>query len=473
MTSLVKLTLMGAASAVVLSACSLAPNYERGVMPTSQAWPVATGISAPSADSLSWREVFLDPRLQQTIELALDYNRDLRVAVLNVEQARAQYRIQRSNLIPNVDGTISATKTESPVPAANGAEGEIDFRRSEDFSASFGVTAYELDLFGRVRSLNQAALNDYFSRGENRKAVQISVIAATAQAWLGLAADQELLALSRQTLQTREEGLSLTQRRFDLGAASQLELSQQTILAEQARDDVAAFEALVQQDLNVLRLLVGTELPLNVIPRSFPQNAVLSQIPVGMPSDVLLRRPDVMAAEYNLKARNANIGAARAAFFPSISLTGSAGYGSSDFNQLFDGGSTWTFRPSLNIPIFDAGARIAGAQSAVAGRDIALAQYEKSIQTAFREVSDALAVRSTIDRRLAAQTTSVQASQSTVDLSQARFDAGIDSYLTLYDAQRTYYGTQQGLITTRLSREINLVTLYTALGGGFDEAPEE
>ncbi|WP_140986308.1 efflux transporter outer membrane subunit [Asticcacaulis tiandongensis] len=470
MTSLVKLTLMGAASAVVLSACSLAPHYERGVLPTSQAWPVATEISAQSADSLGWREVFLDPRLQKTIELALDYNRDLRVAVLNVEQARAQYRIQRSALVPNLDGTISATKTEAPVPAANGVDGEIDFAKSENFSANFGVTAYELDLFGRVRSLNQAALNDFFSREENRKAVQISIVAATAQAWLGLAADQELLSLSRQTLQTREEGLSLTQRRFDVGAASQLELSQQTILAEQARNDVATYEALVQQDLNALRLLVGTELPINIIPRAFPENAILSAIPVGVPSEVLLNRPDVMAAEYNLKGRNANIGAARAAFFPSISLTGSAGYSSTDFDQLFDGGSTWTFRPSINIPIFDAGARIAGAQSAVAGRDIALAQYERSIQTAFREVSDALAVRSTIDRRLAAQTSVLGAAQSTVDLSQARFDAGIDSYLSLYDAQRTYYTAQQGLINTRLLREINLVSLYSALGGGFDAA---
>lgn len=470
MTSLVKLTLMGAASAVVLSACSLAPHYERGVLPTSQAWPVATVVSDQSADSLGWREVFLDPRLQKTIELALDYNRDLRVAVLNVEQARAQYRIQRSALVPNLDGTISATKTEAPVPAANGVDGEIDFAKSENFSANFGVTAYELDLFGRVRSLNQAALNDFFSREENRKAVQISIVAATAQAWLGLAADQELLSLSRQTLQTREEGLSLTQRRFDVGAASQLELSQQTILAEQARNDVATYEALVQQDLNALRLLVGTELPINIIPRAFPENAILSAIPVGVPSEVLLNRPDVMAAEYNLKGRNANIGAARAAFFPSISLTGSAGYSSTDFDQLFDGGSTWTFRPSINIPIFDAGARIAGAQSAVAGRDIALAQYERSIQTAFREVSDALAVRSTIDRRLAAQTSVLGAAQSTVDLSQARFDAGIDSYLSLYDAQRTYYGAQQGLINTRLLREINLVSLYSALGGGFDAA---
>ncbi|MEM9963826.1 MAG: efflux transporter outer membrane subunit [Asticcacaulis sp.] len=470
MTSLVKLTLMGAASAVVLSACSLAPHYERGVLPTSQAWPVATEISAQSADSLGWREVFLDPRLQKTIELALDYNRDLRVAVLNVEQARAQYRIQRSALVPNLDGTISATKTEAPVPADNGVDGEIDFAKSENFSANFGVTAYELDLFGRVRSLNQAALNDFFSREENRKAVQISIVAATAQAWLGLAADQELLTLSRQTLQTREEGLSLTQRRFDVGAASQLELSQQTILAEQARNDVATYEALVQQDLNALRLLVGTELPINIIPRAFPENAILSTIPVGVPSEVLLNRPDVMAAEYNLKGRNANIGAARAAFFPSISLTGSAGYSSTDFDQLFDGGSTWTFRPSINIPIFDAGARIAGAQSAVAGRDIALAQYERSIQTAFREVSDALAVRSTIDRRLAAQTSVLGAAQSTVDLSQARFDAGIDSYLSLYDAQRTYYTAQQGLINTRLLREINLVSLYSALGGGFDAA---
>ncbi|MFT4089115.1 MAG: efflux transporter outer membrane subunit [Asticcacaulis sp.] len=468
MTSLVKMTLLGAASAVALSACSLAPHYDRGVLPTSQAWPVATQTVEASADTLNWREVFLDPRLQKTIELALDHNRDLRVAVLNVEQARAQYRIQRSALVPNVDGTISATKTQTPVDAANGVPGEIDFAKSENFSANFGVTAYELDLFGRVRSLNQAALNDFFAREENRKAVQISVIAATAQAWFGLAADQELLALSRQTLKTREEGLALTQRRYDLGAASQLELSQQTILAEQARNDVASFEALVQQDQNALRLLVGTELPLNVVPTSFPQNAILSNIPVGVPSEVLLKRPDVMAAEYNLKARNANIGAARAAFFPSISLTGSAGYSSTDFDQLFDGGSTWTFRPSINIPIFDAGARIAGAQSAVAGRDIALAEYEKSIQTAFREVSDALAVRSTIDRRLASQTSVLRASQSTVDLSQARFDAGIDSYLTLYDAQRTYYGAQQGLINTRLAREVNLVTLYTALGGGFD-----
>lgn len=469
MTSLAKLALLGA-SALTLSACTLAPKYERSVLPTSQAWPVATETSAQSADSLNWRQVFLDPRLQRTIGLALEYNRDLRVAVLNVEQARAQYRIQRAALIPNVDGTISATRTQAPTPDPVNP-GETVITDSESFSANFGVTAYELDLFGRVRSLNAAALNDYFARGETRKAVQISIVSATAQAWLNLAADQELLALSRQTLATREEGLNLTRRRFEVGASSQLELSQQQILAEQARADVAAFEAQVQQDINALRLLVGTELPLDALPQAFPENAVLSALPVGLPSEVLLRRPDVQASEFTLKARNANIGAARAAFFPSISLTGSAGYSSTDFDQLFDGGSTWTFQPSINIPIFDAGARVAASRSAVAGRDIALAQYEQSIQTAFREVADALAVRSTIDRRLAAQTSVLAASQSSVDLAQTRFDSGIDSYLTLYDAQRTYYGAQQTLIQARLLREANLVTLYAALGGGVD--PEE
>lgn len=448
-----KISLLATLSAVALSGCTLAPKYERGTLPVADQFPMAS-VSDTSADALPWKSVILDTRLQQVIEQALANNRDLRVAVLNVEQARAQYRIQRSSLVPYVDAGVS------------GRKGETDGVETESYSADIGITAYELDLFGRVRSLNQSALQSFFASEENSRAARISLIAATATAWLNLAADEELLRLSRETLALREQTLELSVKRFELGATSQLDVSQTRILTEQARADVAGYEALVQQDKNALRLLVGAEVAADLLPTAFPVDAILADLPVGLPSEVLLNRPDVKAAEYDLKARNADIGAARANFFPRITLTGSVGKASTDLGELFDGSDSWSFAPAVSIPIFSGGANLANLGSAKAGRDIALARYEGAIQVAFRDVADELATRATIDQRLEAQTIVAASATDSTALAQARFDQGLDSYLTLIDAQRTQYGAQQSLILVRLTRSANLINLYRALGGG-------
>lgn len=454
MKSSFKLGLMLPATALVLSACTLAPKYERGTLPVADQFPTPATAQGESAESLPWQKVFLDPRLQSVIYEALVNNRDLRIATLNAERVRAQYSVQRASLFPSVNGTVSGRRGDT----GTGTD-------TESYSADIGAS-WELDLFGRVRSLSNAALNTYFASAENQKAAKLSLISSVATAWLTLGADQEQLRLSRETLRLREESLSLTQKRFDLGATDALGLRQEQTLTEQARADVAQLEALVQQDKNALRLLVGVEVEAANLPNALPENAVLSDLPVGLPSEVLLKRPDVVAAEFDLKAANANIGAARAAFFPRISLTGAVGKASDDLGKLFDGADTWSFAPSISVPIFAGGANIAGLESSKKARDIALATYEKSIQTAFRDVADALAVRSTIDTRLTAQTRVVEAASETEALSRARFDRGVDSRLTLTDAQRTLYGAQQGLITTRLTRALNLTQLYAATGGG-------
>lgn len=454
MISSLKLGLMLPATALVLSACTLAPKYERGTLPVADQFPTPAMAQGESAETLPWQKVFLDPRLQSVIYEALVNNRDLRIATLNAERVRAQYSVQRASLFPGVNGTVSGRRGDT----GTGTD-------TESYSADIGAS-WELDLFGRVRSLSNAALNTYFASAENQKAAKLSLISSVATAWLTLGADQEQLRLSRETLRLREESLSLTQKRFDLGATDALVLRQEQTLTEQARADVAQLEALVQQDKNALRLLVGVEVEAANLPNAMPENAVLSDLPVGLPSEVLLKRPDVVAAEFDLKSANANIGAARAAFFPRISLTGAVGKASTDLNNLFDGADTWSFAPSISVPIFAGGANIAGLESSKKARDIALATYEKSIQTAFRDVADALAVRSTIDTRLTAQTRVVEAASETEALSRARFDRGVDSRLTLTDAQRTLYGAQQGLITTRLTRALNLTRLYAATGGG-------
>jgi multidrug efflux system outer membrane protein len=461
MTSFLKLTLLGA-GLVALSACTMAPRYERAALPVPDQFPTAATAQGQPAETLPWRQVFLDERLQGVIEQALANNRDLRVAVLNVEKARSQYRIQRASLFPAVNGTVSGTR---------GNTGEVDstgtpIGTTELYSANIGAS-WELDLFGRVRSLSQSALQNYFAVAENRKAAQISLISAVASAWMNLAADQDQLRLSAETLRLREESLNLTQKRFDLGSTDQMTLRQSQVLTEQARADVAALTATVQQDRNALRLLVGDDIAPDRLPDSFPDHAILADLPAGQPSDILLKRPDVMASEYSLKAANADIGAARAAFFPRISLTASVGKASTDLGNLFDGTDSWTFSPSISVPIFAGGANIANLAASKTSRDIALAQYEGAIQSAFRDVADQLATRSTIDDRLAAQTNVVAAAADSHNLAQARFDRGIDSRLTLTDAERTLYGAQQQLIAVRLVRSLNLINLYAALGGGY------
>ena len=458
------LTLLAASA---LSACTLAPPTVRPALPVANAWPIAaanTGSAVTAAD-LGWRDVFIDPRLQGVIDLALANNRDLRVAVLNIEQSRAQYRIQRAALVPSVAASASGTQSRLTQDQAAAQAGD---RTVESYTAGVGISSWEIDLFGRIRSLNNAALQSYLATQEISRSVRISLIAQTASAWLNLAADQDLLALSEDTLRTRQETMGLVQRRFEAGAISQLEVSQAQTLVEAARSDVATAIALLEQDKNALRLVVGADVPNDLLPAGGLVTAqILRDLPAGLPSDVLTRRPDVLAAEHQLAGANANIGAARAAFFPRISLTAQAGVASGSLSNLFDSGNgAWSFSPGISLPIFSGGANIAGLDSAKAGRDIAVANYEKAVQTAFREVSDGLAVQSTIQDRVGSQERLVAAANDTVRLSQARYGAGIDSSLAVLDAQRTLYTSQKTLIVARLARETNLATLYKALGGG-------
>ncbi|KRG73151.1 transporter [Stenotrophomonas chelatiphaga] len=424
-------------------------------------WPAEAGQGRPTdAAELGWRDYFTDPRLQQVIEQGLANNRDLRVAVLNVERARGQYRIQRADRVPalNVQGQMERTGGDLPV--------------NEQFTAGLGVTEFELDLFGRVRNLSEAALQQYFAVAANRRNAQLSLVAETATAWLTFGADSELLRISEATLASHEDSLRLAQARFERGGSSALELAQTRTLVETARTDAARLRGQLQQDRNALALLIGGPVDEALLPagNNDLQLLALAPPPADLPSDVLLRRPDIMAAEHTLLAGNANIGAARAAFFPSIRLTGTLGSSSTELSGLFDSGTrVWSFLPTISLPIFQGGKLRAGLAVANADRDIALAEYEKSIQVGFRETADALALSTSLDAQAASQQALLAAATQAEQLSQARYDAGLDSFVTLLDARRTAYSAQQSQLQTALAQQSNRITLYKVLGGGWRE----
>ncbi len=445
--------------AVALSGCTLAPHYVRPTAPVASEWPV----TPPSADAakLKWRDLFTDPGLAKTIDLALANNRDLRVAVLNIDKANATYGIQRAGLLPTLNGTLGESKSQTPASVSSSGATTT----SETYTANLGLSAYEVDLFGRMRSLKDVALQSYLATKETRNAVTLSLIAQVATAWLNLAADQDALALSQQTLQTRLDTLNIAKQRAQIGVLSDLDLSSIVVLAQTARADVAKAQTTVDQDKAALTLLVGATVPADLLPAGLKPGQVADGLPVGLPSDVLLDRPDVLSAEHSLISANANIGAARAAFFPKITLTGSTGSASRDLDGLFDSGThAYSFTPQISVPIFAGGANVLGLKSAKVSRDIALATYEKSIQSAFSEVSTALAVRARIDERLDAQTQATAAAQTSYTLSTARYQNGADSYLTQLDAARTLYTSQQSLITLQALKATNLVALYKAVG---------
>ncbi len=465
------------ALAVFLSGCSLLPAYERPQAPVPERFAgdtrgtgSGTGAAQAVAD-IGWRDVFTDPSLRAVIELTLANNRDLRVAVLNIEKARAQYGVQRAALLPSVNASLG--ETASRTPADLSATGRTVTGQS--YSASLGFSAYELDLFGRVRSLSTQALESFMATAEARRSTQISLVAEVATAYLTLASDQERLKLAQDTLLSQTATYQLNQRSFELGVSSALTLRQSQTSVESARVDVEKYSTQVAQDRNALALLMGTELPDRLLPTGLPDSVAvaanpLAQVPPGLSSDLLQRRPDILQAERNLRAANANIGAARAAFYPRISLTASAGSSSASLSGLFKGGSgAWTFAPQVSLPIFNAGANEANLSIAKTDRDLYVAQYEKAIQSAFKEVSDALVQRTGIDRQLSAQTALVGAADDAYRLSQARFKRGVDSYLIELDSQRTLYAAQQNLIGLRLSQQSNLITFYKTLGGGWVE----
>jgi multidrug efflux system outer membrane protein len=435
----------------------MAPEYKRPDAPVAAAFPAEGAPGDVHASDLGWRDVFGDARLQSLIALALENNRDLRVAMLNVERARGQYRIQRADRFPSVEASASLARSGN------------DEAVNSQYEVAAGVTGFELDLFGRVRSLSAAALQQFFASEAAQRAAQIALIAEVANAWLTLAADQELQRIAQATLESQQASYELTVRRKELGAVSALDVSQARTFVESARADAARFGGQVAQDRNALALLVGTSVPAELLPESFePRVSGLEPLPAGTPSDLLLRRPDVVQAEHALRAANADIGAARAAFFPSIRLTGSIGTASDELSGLFESGTrAWSFLPTISIPIFEGGRLRAGLAVAQADRDIALAQYEKAIQSAFRDVADALALTQALAARREAQEALVEAATRTEELSNVRYRAGAESYLALLDAQRTLFAARQALVDVQRAEQANRVALYRALGGGW------
>jgi len=452
-----------------LSACNLAPKYVRpsgavpAALPEGGIYPRAA-TDAPDVTAIGWRDFFTDDRLRQVIQLGLDNNRDLRLAAANVLQARAQYRVQRADILPSISANGSATYTNSQGAAGGGGSS----RDIQYFQANVGFSAFELDLFGRLRNLSKAALEQYFATEEAQRTTRISLIAEIATVWLTLASDQEQLRLSQSTLKTFEQTLDLTRAQFRIGVASELESRQAETNYQAARNDIATLQTRVAQDQNALNLLAGTTVSADLLPAALGDGRVTRDaLPANLSSEVLLRRPDVLQAEHQLIAQNANIGAARAAFFPRISLTAALGTISSGLTGLFGAGTgTYNVAPSVALPLFDAGRNKGNLDYAKASQQAAVVTYEKTIQTAFREVADALAQRGTIDEQVSAQTARANAAQVAAKLSDARYRAGVDSFLVALDAQRTAYAAEQQLVTTRTSRASNLIELYRALGGG-------
>lgn len=456
-------------AAVTLSGCTMIPQYTRPDSPVPAAWPSGPAYKdsrpleeGPLAPDLHWREVLSDERLQAIVDLALNNNRDLRLAALNVEKARAFYRIQRSELAPTVDAVAGGIRQRVPRDLS-GTDRAIT---ADQYSVSLGVSSWEIDFFGRIRSLSKRALEEYLATEQARRSAQILLIAEVASAYLTLAANRENLKLAESTLEAQMASYNLIRRRFEVGLVPELDLRQVQTRVDTARVDVAQYTELVARDENALNLLVGSPIPPEHHPDLLSSVAPLPDVSPGISSEVLLRRPDILQAESLLKASNANIGAARAAFFPRISLTTALGTASGDLSGLFESGSlAWNYAPQIVLPIFDA--RLWGAlEASKVEREIAVTQYERAIQVAFREVADALAKNGTIGDQIAGQQSLVEANMQTYRLATARYEKGTDVYLNVLDAQRSLYASQQRLILFQLAKLVNQVRLYAVLGGG-------
>lgn len=455
----VKFLLLG----FLMSSCSLAPEYQQPQDMTIENWQIEGQIEQEVTDNelasnISWTDFFITEELQQVIQMALDNNKDLKNAILNVEKSKASYGITEVALYPTLD-----------------ANGGIDYSGGLDnndvdssYRANLATSYYELDFFGRIRSLSDAALNSYLATQEARDNVAIAIIAQTAISYLQLISDQENLSLAKETLAAQEESASLIEKGFKYGVATKLDLAQVKIAVETARTNSIQFSRYVQQDKNALVALLGvTNIDSLIIDKKLSEVAILKGIPIGLPSQVLLSRPDIKQAEYTLKAAGANIGAARANFYPRISLTGQLGYASSDLSDLFSGASSlWKFSPSITLPIFDAGQNKANLTIAEIDQKIAVNNYEKAVQTAFQEVADQLAAKATLTEQVKAQTMLVEASQEAYDLSSTRYNQGVDSFLNVLDSQRSLFTARQSLIETNRQKLANQISLYKALGGG-------
>lgn len=470
------LLLIGAV--IILSGCTMAPTYTRPDAPVPPAWPAGdayaenkTMPAKPAAADLQWRDFFTDERLRKVIETALLNNRDLRLAALNVQKARGMYGIQRAELLPVINASGSGSGERLPGILTNSGQPKT----THQYDVRLGISAWEIDFFGRLRSLKDAALEEYLATEQARRSAQILLISSVAEVYLTLAADREALKLSRSTLEAQQAAHDLIKRRYDVGVASELDLNRSQTQVDTAKVNVARYTQLAAQDENALNLLVGAGVPMpkELLPGDLSDVKVPREISAGISSEVLLSRPDVMAQEHRLKASNANIGAARAAFFPRISLTTFFGTASTELSGLFKSGTqTWAFVPQAVMPIFDA--RLWSAiDVAKAEKEIALVQYEKAIQVAFREVADALAVHGTVNLQLSAQQSLVTASEKTYQLTNARYTAGVDGYLSVLDAQRSLFAAQQGLISVRLAKLANQSRLYAVLGGGGEALVQE
>ncbi len=457
-----------------LSGCTLAPNYTKPEAPIPATWPTGdayqetkTATGVPAAMDLRWQEFFTDERLKKVIETALNNNRDLRLVALNVQRARALYGIQRAELLPAVNATISDSKQHESASTfgslAGNSGGSVTIER---YDVNLGIISWEIDFFGRIRSLKDQALEEYLATDQARISAQISLVSAVAEAYLTLAADRDNLKLAQSTLESQQAAYDLVRRRYEIGISNELDLRRAQTQVEAARGEVARYIQLVALDENALNLLAGSPLPGELLPANLDGVKPPQEISAGVSSEVLLNRPDILAAEHQLKAANANIGVARASFFPRISLTAAAGTASGDLSGLFKSGSdAWSYSPQIVMPIFDArtwpALRVTKVQ-----KEIAVAQYVKAVQTAFREVADALAIRGTVDRQFSAQQSLVNASAENYRLSNVRYAKGIDNYLGVLDAQRSLYAAQQGFIAVHLGKLANQVRLYAVLGGG-------
>ncbi len=469
------LTLLALAG--VLSGCSLAPKYERPDMPISVRYPMgsaytdaASSVAQQSAADIGWRDFFHDPLLQQLISISLLNNRDLRKAALNVEVARAQYRVQRADRLPQLG--IAADGVAQRVPADLSPSGSSTINRS--YQAA-GVVSWEIDLWGRIRSLSEQALESYLALDETRVAAQMGLVSEVANAYLTLRADQELLGLTKETLITQQRSFDLTTQLAEVGSVSQIDQRRAEIALRTAEANLATYTRQTARDRNALTLLLGQPLTPELSRQldglvTLPDGLVPADLPAGIPSDLLVRRPDVRAAEHQLRGANASVGAARAAFLPTISLTSAAGTASASLDGLFDVGSrAWSFMPQITLPIFRGGALNANLEVTTLRKRIEIGNYEKAIQVAFTEVADGLAGKRTLDDQVRSEQQLVAASRKAYELAGQRFTEGMDGNLSLLDAQRTLYGSQQKLVRTRLARVTNLIDLYKALGGGWAE----
>jgi multidrug efflux system outer membrane protein len=463
-------TALAMLAASVLTGCSLIPNYERPEAPIASSYPIATSPSAVASADIGWRNFFPDQRLQALISAALDNNRDLRTAALRIEEARALYNIQSADQLPNFNLGAGATRGRSVIPGAAALGAGSTTIVSTNYQVGLNLAAFELDFFGRVRSLSQAALEQYLATEEARRAAHISIVAEVAKAYLAERSFAEQLALAQSTLQSRQTAYELAQKRFEVGASSALDLRQNEVLVQSARVSYLTLQRQRAQAENALTLLVGR--PLGNLPpaQTLSEQNIVTDIPAGLPSDLLERRPDIRAAENRLRSANANIGAARAAFFPRISLTAGIGSASRELGDLFEAGTrTWSFAPQLLLPIFDAGRNSANLSLAEVRKDLTVASYEQTIQVAFREVADALAARATLEEEIEAQRLVQEAQAERLKLADLRYQNGISSSLELLDAQRELFSAQQALIQARLLRLTNAIDLYRSLGGGLQE----